>query len=190
MAIKARVKVRVRTKKVDRTRSPPFRLVLGRIFNLLLCFFASLTCSRHRSPPFRTVRGLSTLLCSLFVHAMSQLFDLFHLGGTAPSPALHHLGWPWLPLWVLSVFSKSSSAPLMLAWLCFSPSSSPPLRLALVWGFFFSSFPPSSPLLAPLWPPRPLESKVIQIQSDHLLAASPPVAAMERSKVTKFVEES
>ena len=96
VAIKARVKVKVRTKKVDQTRSPPFRLVLGRIFNLLLCFFASLTCSRPRSPPFRTVRGMSTILCSLFVHAMSQLFDLFHLGGTAPSPALHHLGWPWL----------------------------------------------------------------------------------------------
>ena len=55
-------------------------------------------------------------------------------------------------------------------------------------GFFFSSFPPSSPLLPPLWPPRPLESKVIQIQSDHLLAASPPVAAMERSKVTCSIQ--
>ena len=42
--------------------------------------------------------------------------------------------------------------------------------------------------LPPLWPPRPLESKVIQIQSDHLLAASPPVAAMERSKVTCSVQ--
>ena len=31
--------------------------------------------------------------------------------------------------------------------------------------------------------PRPLESKVIRIQSDHPLAFSPPVAAMERSKV-------
>ena len=51
-------------------------------------------------------------------------------------------------------------------------------------GFFFSSFPPSFPLLPPPWPPRPLESKVIPIQSDHLLATSPPVAAMERSKVT------
>ena len=30
------------------------------------------------------------------------------------------------------------------------------------------------------------ESKVIQIQSDHLLAASPPVAAMKRSKVTFY----
>ena len=55
-------------------------------------------------------------------------------------------------------------------------------------GFFFSSFPPSSPLLPPLWPPRPLESKVIQIQSDHLLATSPPVAAMERSKVTCSIQ--
>ena len=27
---------------------------------------------------------------------MSQLFDLSPLGGTAPCPALHHLGWPWL----------------------------------------------------------------------------------------------
>ena len=55
-------------------------------------------------------------------------------------------------------------------------------------GFFFSSFPPSSPLLSPPWPPRPLESKVIQIQSDHLLATSPPVAAMERSKVTCSIQ--
>ena len=59
--------------------------------------------------------------------------------------------------------------------------------------FFFSSFSPSSLTLPPLWPPRPLESKVIQIQSDHLLAASPPVAAMEWSKVTcsiQVVEEN
>ena len=55
-------------------------------------------------------------------------------------------------------------------------------------GIFFSSFSPSSPLFPPLWPPRPLESKVIQIQSDHLLAASPPVAAMERSKVTCSIQ--
>ena len=33
---KGKGKVKVRTKKVDRTRSPPFRLVLGRVFNLLL----------------------------------------------------------------------------------------------------------------------------------------------------------
>ena len=86
--------------------------------------------------------------------------------------------------------------------------NSPPLRLALALllstqlttikvgpglGTFFSSFSTSRTLLPSLWPPRPLESKVIQIQSDHPLAASPPVAAMERSKVTalsKFVEES
>ena len=54
--------------------------------------------------------------------------------------------------------------------------------------FFLSSFSPSSLTLPPLWPPRPLESKVIQIQSDHLLAASPPVAAMERSKVTCSIQ--
>jgi len=36
VAIKARVKGRVMIGKVDRTRSPPFRLVLGRVFNLLL----------------------------------------------------------------------------------------------------------------------------------------------------------
>ena len=69
----------------------------------------------------------------------------------------------------------------------FLPSSSPPLRLAPGLDFFFSSFPPSSPLLPP-WPPRPLESKVIQIQSDPLLATSPPVAAMERSKVTCSIQ--
>ena len=42
VAMKATVKVRVKTKKVDRTESPPFKLVLWWIFNLLLCFFASL----------------------------------------------------------------------------------------------------------------------------------------------------
>ena len=47
--------------------------------------------------------------------------------------------------------------------------------------FFSSIF--SSSLAAP-----PAESKVIQIQSDHLLAASPPVAAMERSKVTCSIQ--
>ena len=46
---------------------------------------------------------------------------------------------------------------------------------------FASFFSPSSP---PLLAAPPAESKVIQIQSDQLLAASPPVAAMERSKVT------
>ena len=59
-----------------------------------------------------------------------------------------------------------------------SQSSSSPLRLALVWDFSSLLF---LLLLSSLWPPRPLESKVIQIQSDHLLAASPPVAAMEPS---------
>ena len=53
---------------------------------------------------------------------------------------------------------------------------------------FFSSFSTFPPLLPSLWPPRPLESKVIQIQSDHPLAASPPVAAMERSKVTCSIQ--
>ena len=36
VAIKARVKGKVMIGKVDRTRSPPFRLVLGWVFNLLL----------------------------------------------------------------------------------------------------------------------------------------------------------
>jgi len=50
-------------------------------------------------------------------------------------------------------------------------------------GTFSLPFIISPTLLPPLWPPRPLESKVIQIQSDHPPAFSPPVAAMERSKV-------
>ena len=54
------------------------------------------------------------------------------------------------------------------------------------WAWIFYSFSLpfaiSPTLLPPLWPPRPLESKVIQIQSDHPPASSPPVAAMERSK--------
>ena len=142
---------------------------------------APTTCSCSRSPPFRTVRELSTLFCLPPLHTCHTI-DL-HLGETVPRPALHHLGWPWhraplllwLPLWVPEVFSQSSS---------------PPLRLALdreypLFTSLFSFFSSSSP---PLWPPRPQESKVIQIQRDHLLAASPPVAAMDRSKVTCSIQ--
>ena len=50
---------------------------------------------------------------------------------------------------------------------------SPPLHWI---GNFFSSFFLIFPtLLPPVWPPCPLESKVIQIQSDHPRAFSPPV---------------
>ena len=66
--------------------------------------------------------------------------------------------------------------------LCTCPQYKPCPRI------FFSSLPPSFPLLPPPWPPRPLESKVIPIQSDHLLVTSPPVAAMERSKVTCSIQ--
>ena len=82
------------------------------------------------------------------------------------SPAQHHWCWPGL----------ASPHPAHHHW------GWPGL------GFFFSSFPPSFPLLPPPWPPRPLESKVIPIQSDHLLATSPPVAAMERSKGTCSIQ--
>ena len=84
---------------------------------------------------------------------------------------LPHQGIVILPLWVPEVFSQSSLPPLRLAL-----DRKYPLFTSLF--FFLSSFSP------PLWPPRPQESKVIQIQRDHLLAASRPVAAMERSKVT------
>ena len=59
----------------------------------------------------------------------------------------------------------------------FSQSSSPPLRLALEreYPLFTSPLLPSSPPLLPLsGAAPPAESKVIQIQSDHLLAASLP----------------
>ena len=56
----------------------------------------------------------------------------------------------------------------------FSQSSSPPLRLALEreYPLFTSPLLPSSPHLLPLSGRPAAESKVIQIQSDHLLAAS------------------
>ena len=56
-------------------------------------------------------------------------------------------------------------------WLCIFPPSSPPPGLSSLLFFLLSGRPAR------------LESKAIQIQSDHPLAFSPPVAAMERSKV-------
>ena len=128
---------------------------------------------------------------------MSLLVDLSSLERPAPGPDLHHLGWPWLrapffrgpPLWVFVAYSKSSPPPLRLA-----------LALHLLlqmahyhWGwprvraFFYPILLLSFCYLLFLYlffgRPRPLESKVIRIQSDHPLAFSPPVAAMERSKV-------
>ena len=118
---------------------------------------------------------------------MSQLFDLFHPGGTAPSPALHHLGWPWLGAPLLRCLKVQLSAiDVGLALLL--PIQLTTIEVGPGLGFFFSSLPPSFPFLPPPWPPRPLESKVIPIQSDHLLATSPPVAAMERSKVTCSIQ--
>ena len=119
------------------------------------------------------------------------MFDLFYLGGTAPCPALHHLGWPWLgapvlrwlPLWVPDASSKSSSPPLRVALALHPPTQLTTIEVGPGLGTFFSSLYSLPTLLSPLWPPRPLESKVIQIQSDHPPASSPPVAAMERSKV-------
>jgi len=78
--------------------------------------------------------------------------------------------------------------PLRLALALFRPTQLTTIEVGPGLETFFSSFSTSPPLLPSLLPPRPLESKVIQIQSDHPLAASPPVAAMERSKVTCSVQ--
>ena len=141
-----------------------------------------MTCSCSRSPPFRTVRELSTLFIVL-----PPLYPLYpchtidhHLGGKVLRPALHHLGWPWLRTPSASDYPWNARGIVTVHFITFEVD--PGLA------FFFSSFSPSSLTLPPLWPPRPLESKVIQIQSDHLLAASPPVAAMERSKVTCSIQ--
>jgi len=53
---------------------------------------------------------------------------------------------------------------------------------------FHFTFASSSPRLLPSLAAPPAESKVIQMQSDYLLAASLPVAAMERSKVTCSIQ--
>ena len=91
--IKARAKAKVRTKKVDWPSSPPFRLVLGRSLTSSFCLFACLSRSCPRSPPFRSVRGRSTL--TVILHYI--LIPLHHhFGEKVLSPALHHLGWPWL----------------------------------------------------------------------------------------------
>ena len=119
------------------------------------------------------------------------MFDFSYLGGMAPCPALHHLGWPWLgapllrwlPLWVPDAYSQSSSPPLRVALALHLPTQLTTIEVGPGWGTFSLPFTISPTLLPPLWPPRPLESKVIQIQSDHPPAFSPPVAAMERSKV-------
>ena len=141
-----------------------------------------MTCSCSRSPPFRTVRELSTLFIVL-----PPLYPLYpchtidhHLGEKVLRPALHHLGWPWLRTPSASDYPWNARGIVTVHFITFEVD--PGLA------FFFSSFSPSSLTLPPLWPPPRLESKVIQIQSDHLLAASPPVAAMERSKVTCSIQ--
>ena len=75
--------------------------------------------------------------------------------------------------------SLSSSPPFRLALALHLPTQLTTIEVGPGWGTFSLPF---TTLLPPLWP-RPLESKVIQIQSDHPPAFSPPVAAMERSKV-------
>ena len=179
--------------KVDRrTRSPPFRLVLGWVFNLLnllliLHFWHALAPARRHLG--RSGGWAFSFVFLLYIHVM--VFDLSYLWGTAPSPALHHLGWPWLgapllrslPLGVPDAYSQSSSPPLRVALALHLPTQLTTIEVGPGLGTFSLPFTIFSTLFPPLWPPRPLESKVIQIQSDHPPAFSPPVAAMERSKV-------
>ena len=85
---------------------------------------------------------------------------------------------PWVCLWLrLGMVPFETALWLRLGAM---PLTGAPLCRASFWVSLWLRL---GTLLSPLWPPRPLESKVIQIQSDHPPAFSPPVAAMERSKV-------
>ena len=154
--------------------SPPFRLALAWSPSP----DAPLTCSCSRSPPFRLVREHRILLWHPPLYPITILTVIPE---RRYGPALHHLGWPWLrpPLWLLCESQRCIRNPAHhhLGWpwsvtTLLSPHLLPHLCFLLLPIF-------SSSLAAP-----PAESKVIQIQSDHLLVAPPPVAAMERSKVT------
>ena len=72
--------------------------------------------------------------------------------------------------WVPVACLKSSSPPLRLALALHLPTQITTIEVGPGLGTFFSSFTISPTLLSPPWPPRPLESKVIRIQSDHPLA--------------------
>ena len=122
--------------------------------------------------------GVAHLKRERVVHAMSQLFDLFHPRGTAPSPALHHLGWPWL------------GAPLLR---CLKVQlSTPPLRLPwfgiflLFFSSFFSSF--LLPACPARWNPKWFRSKVIICLL--LLRRLLPWNGPKWPALSKFVEES
>ena len=134
-----------------------------------------MTCSCSRSPPFRSVRELRILIWHPPLYPYHNIDH--HPGEKVLRPALHHLGWPWLrtPPYDYPCDARCFRNPAHhhLGW----PWSENTLFLSHLCFLLLPIF--SSCLAAP-----PAESKVIQIQSDHLLAASPPVAAMERSKVT------
>ena len=74
VAIKARVKGKVMIGKVDRSRSPPFRLV--RVGFPSSPYPALLARSRSRLPPFRPVRGRSILFCLPLSHLVTVISPL------------------------------------------------------------------------------------------------------------------
>ena len=106
------------------------------------------TLTPNGSPPFRTVWGLSILFFRLLYTQFIVIYLVFSEERLLVDPPFR----------------------LTLAWNpppTHSQSSSPPLRLALDCKLLLFSTSLLLPLSSPLWPPRPQESKVIRIQSDH-----------------------
>ena len=143
-----------------------------------IIIYVSLAISRHWSTSACDGhRCITSLPCENHARKMRTFFTRRLEPKTRWS---YHIKWPWLRTPSASDYPWNARGIFTVQFIT--------IEVGPGLGFFFSSFPPSSPLLPPLWPPRPLEFKVIQIQSDHLLAASPPVAAMERSKVTCSIQ--
>ena len=122
-----------------------------------------MTCSCSRSPPF------SRELRILFWHPpLYPYHNIDHHPGekvVRPAPPFR-LALAWNPLLMITLVNARGVFAIQLTTIEVGPGARIP-SFRFTFASFFSS---SSP---PLWPP-PAESKVIQIQSDHLLAASPP----------------
>ena len=163
------------TRKVDRTRSPPFRLVLGWVFNLLLIlhFWHALAPARRH---LGRSGGWALSFVFLFCIQVIVVWPLLSRrnGSLSSSPPFRlALAWSpllrWLPLWVPVAYSKSSSPPLRLALALHLPTQLTTTEVGPGLGTFFSSFTISPTLLSPLWPPPPAG---IQSDSDPKWSSS------------------
>ena len=111
VAMKARIKGRVMIGKVHRSRSRPFRLVLGWVFNLLLIVhFLLLACSCSRSPHLERSRGSTfSFVFLLYIHVTdSPSFDDYPCLAVLVVLALEP---PSLPPGCCS-FTQTTSSPL------------------------------------------------------------------------------